>query len=203
MTAAQLLRLFDFLYASSLVGWLGAILFFSFGVAPIIFKVLDPEPAARFVRALFPRYYLWIAIASVVSLVTYTSRPLVYPELRAWENLIVQGSLLAVILISLYCGNSLTPSINKARDAGESRKSLFDALHKRSVRLNSLMLLIGIICLFVFESRSAPQTAGIVELSIEDRAEYERRLRETLNELLEAKARRAAQRKDAVSEPSP
>lgn len=203
MTAVQLLRLFDFFYATSIVGWLGAILFFSFGVAPIIFAVLDAESAAKFVRRLFPRYYLWIAIASVISLASFTSRPLVYPELRAWGNLIVQGLLLAVILISLYSGNSLTPAINNARDAGEPQKARFDALHKRSVRLNVAMLAIGIYCVFAFETRSAPQTAGIVELSVEDKAEYERRLRETLNELLEAKAKRAAQRRGAEPVPTP
>lgn len=197
MTAAQLLRLFDFVYAFSLVAWLGAILFFSFGVAPVIFDSLDREPASKFLRKLFPRYYLWIALASVVSLASFTSRPLVYPELRAWGNLIVQGLLLTVILIALYCGNSLTPAIDKAREAGETAKARFDSLHKRSVRLNVLLLLIGVYCVFSFELRAAPQTAGIVELSIEDRAEYERRLRSTLNELLEAKAKKNAERRSA------
>ncbi len=201
MTAAQLLSLFDFVYALSLVGWLGAILFFSFAVAPIIFSVLGAEPAARFVRALFPRYYLWIAIASVISLASFTARPLIYPELRAWSNLLTQGLLLAVILIALYCGNSLTPAINRARDAGEPEKPKFDRLHKRSVRLNVVMLFVGLFCIYAFEARSAPQTDGIVELSIEDRVEYERRLRETLNELLEAKAKKAARRGDLPKSP--
>jgi len=62
VNAQQLLFLFDILYSLSLVGWIGAILFFSFCVAPIIFKVLEPEQAAKFVRALFPRYYAWLAI---------------------------------------------------------------------------------------------------------------------------------------------
>lgn len=203
MAAPQLLRLFDFLYAMSLVGWLGAILFFSFGVAPIIFKTLDPEPAARFVRALFPRYYVWIAILAVVSLASFTCRPLAYPELRAWGNLVIQGLLIAVILLAFYCGNSLTPAINKARDAGDSQHSRFETLHKRSVRLNVVMLSIGVFCVYLFESRSAPKTAGIVELSVEDKAESERRLRETLNELLEAKAKKAADRARAKSEGTP
>lgn len=201
MTAAQLLKLFDFVYTMSIVGWLGAILFFSFAVAPIIFSVLGAEPAARFVRALFPRYYLWIVVAAVVSLASYTARPLVYPELRAWENLAIQATLLAVILIALYCGNSLTPAINRARDAGEQAKPQFDKLHKRSVRLNVAMLCAGLICVLAFESRLAPRTAGIVELSAEDKAEYELRLRETLNELLEAKAKRAARRGDLPKSP--
>lgn len=194
MNAPQLLQMFEFVYGLSITGWLGAILFFSFGVAPIIFKVLDPEPAARFVRALFPRYYAWIAIFSVVSLAAFTSRPLVYPELRAWSNLIIQGLLIINILLAFYCGNSLTPAINKARDAGEPQKERFNALHKRSVWVNSVMMLIGLACLAQFESRIAPKTMGIIEMPIEDRVERDRQFRQTLEELLEKRAKKAAER---------
>ena len=37
---------------------LGIMLFFSFILAPMIFKVLSPENAGIFVRAIFPYYYL-------------------------------------------------------------------------------------------------------------------------------------------------
>ena len=198
-----MLWLFDVIYAISLIGWLGAILFFSFAVAPIIFRVLDAESAAKFVRTLFPRYYVWIAIFSVVALASFTSRPLVVPELRKYENLIFQGLLILNILIAFYCGNSLTPSINRARDAGEAEKLKFDALHKRSVRLNVISLFIGCICLIAFEGRKTPTTAGIVEEPVESRVEKDRQFRETLNELLEAKAKRAAERAKARGEELP
>ena len=99
MTALQLLWLFDVIYGLSIVGWTGAILFFSFAVAPIIFQVLDAESAAKFVRTLFPRYYTWIAISSVLALASYTARPLVVPELRNYMNLIFQGLLIFNILL--------------------------------------------------------------------------------------------------------
>ena len=35
---------------------LGAILFFSFVIAPVIFKVLDANNASKFVRKIFPHY---------------------------------------------------------------------------------------------------------------------------------------------------
>uniref|UniRef100_UPI0035236D29 DUF4149 domain-containing protein n=1 Tax=Salmonella enterica TaxID=28901 RepID=UPI0035236D29 len=105
---------------------------------PIIFTVLDTQSAAKFVRTLFPRYYAWLAIFSVVALASFTARPLVYPELRAWKNLIIQGMILLNIFLAFYCGNSLTPAINKARDAGEAEEKRFNALHKRSVWLNGL-----------------------------------------------------------------
>ena len=37
---------------------LGVMLFFSFVLAPMIFKVLPPDNAGIFVRAIFPYYYL-------------------------------------------------------------------------------------------------------------------------------------------------
>ena len=194
MNATQLLWLFDVLYGLSLVGWLGAILFFSFAVAPIIFTVLDPASAARFVRALFPRYYAWLAIFSVVALASFTARPLVYPELRAWKNLIYQGLILFNILLAFYCGNSLTPAINKARDAGEAEEKRFKSLHKRSVWLNGLSLLVGLVCLVQFEGRVAPKTLGIVEMPVEERVERDRQFRQTLDELLEQRAKKARDR---------
>lgn len=203
MTALQLLWLFDVLYAISLVGWLGAILFFSFGVAPIIFTVLDDSSAARFVRTLFPRYYAWIAIFSVAALFSFTSRPLVVPELRRYSNLMIQGALILNILLAFYCGNSLTPAINRARDAGEPEALRFKSLHRRSVILNSFSMLIAVICLISFEGRNSPTTAGIVEEPVETRAERDRQFRQTLDELLEAKAKRAADKAKARGSQTP
>lgn len=194
MNATQLLWLFDVLYGVSLVGWLGAILFFSFCVAPIIFTVLDTQSAAKFVRALFPRYYAWLAIFSVVALASFTARPLVYPELRAWKNLIIQGMILFNIFLAFYCGNSLTPAINKARDAGEAEEKRFNALHKRSVWLNGLSLVIGLACLIPFEGRVSPKTHGIIEMPVEERVERDRQFRQTLDELLEQRAKKARDR---------
>ena len=46
------------LYIVALGVWVGSIIFFSFFIAPTVFKVLKPEDAARLQRALFPKYYL-------------------------------------------------------------------------------------------------------------------------------------------------
>jgi hypothetical protein len=54
-----LLGIFDSVYVIALTAWVGSILFFSFGVAPIIFTVLGSEHGGKFVRALFPTYYAW------------------------------------------------------------------------------------------------------------------------------------------------
>lgn len=159
MSPRTLLAIFDAVYVLALATWVGAILFFSFGVAPVIFRVLGAEMAARFVRALFPRYYAWNATAAGVALPALVCGPLAVPELRG-PAIGAQAVLLGVVLaIMLYCGNVLTPSINAARDAGPEQSARFDRLHKRSVHLNAVALLIGLILLVAFAVRGPVATA--------------------------------------------
>jgi hypothetical protein len=173
VSARSLLVLFDSVYLTALTAWVGSILFFSFGVAPVIFRVLDAESAARFVRALFPRYYLWGAISGSVALPAYVAGPLCYPEFRGpWvgaQALVILGC----ILVMLYGGNSLVPQINRARDAGPSGHDRFERLHRRSVRLNALVLAVGLGLLVAFASRPAPRTQGIEEMTPAERARYD------------------------------
>ena len=82
MTPRFLLPLFDSVYLLALTAWVGSILFFSFGVAPVIFRVLGAEAGGRFVRALFPRYYAWGAVSGAIALPAYLGVPLSFPELR-------------------------------------------------------------------------------------------------------------------------
>lgn len=165
-----LLMIFDALFLLSMTAWLGAILFFSFGIAPIIFKVLDAAQAARFVRAIFPRYYSWGATSATIALASLTSGILVRPEYRGLWALVQMMLMLSGILINLYCGNSLTPQINAARDAGPERADRFDQLHRRSVRLNGLMLMFGVVLIVAHAFRPAPQGPGVSEPTPAERA---------------------------------
>lgn len=166
MNARVLLATFDSVYLVALTALVGSIMFFSFGVAPIIFRVLGAESAAKFVRALFPRYYVWGVVSCSVALPALVCGPLAFPELRG-PMIGVQAGLIAACLgIMLYCGNSLTPAINAARDAGPDSKGRFDALHARSVRLNAVVLLVGLGLLVGFAARKGPVTNGIEERPI-------------------------------------
>jgi hypothetical protein len=180
LPARSLLNIFDAVYLLALAAWVGSIAFFSFGVAPIIFKVLPKEHAARFVRALFPRYYAWGAIAGALALPAFLGGPLSFPEYRGpWVG--VQALvILAGTLVMFYCGQTLTPAINAARDAGPEGQARFDRLHRRSVRLNAVALLIGVGLIIAFAARPAATTRGIVEDSPQVRArkaaeEFEKR----------------------------
>jgi hypothetical protein len=158
-----LLGLFDSAYVLALTAWVGSILFLSFGVAPMIFKVLEPAGAAKLVRALFPRYYTWGAIAGAIALPSFVAGPLCFPEFRGPMVGVQAMAILFCILLTLYAGNSLTPAINAASDAGPANKARFNQLHRRAVLLNAVVLLIGCALLVLFATRPAPRTAGIIE----------------------------------------
>lgn len=170
MDSRTLLMIFDAVYLLGTTAWLGAILFFSFGVAPIIFTVLEPSQAARFVRRLFPRYYAWGATAAAIALASFTSGALIWPAHRGPWALAQILLLLGVVLINLYCGNALTPRINRARDAGPGQSERFDRLHRLSVRLNSVMLLAGVVLIGIHASRDEPEGLGVTEPSPAQRA---------------------------------
>ncbi|RUL86921.1 DUF4149 domain-containing protein [Tautonia sociabilis] len=170
MDARTLLTLFDAIFLLALAAWLGALLFFSFGVAPIIFQVLEAAQAARFVRTLFPRYYAWGATSATIALAAFTSGVLVYPEFRGPGALAQIVLLLGGVLGNLYCGNVLTPRINAARDAGPEQSSRFDRLHRRSVRINALMLLSSAVLVVAHACRPDPTGPGVSEPSPAERA---------------------------------
>ncbi|SIO33341.1 Uncharacterized membrane protein [Singulisphaera sp. GP187] len=175
VNARFLLAFFDSVYVLALTAWVGSLLFFSFGVVPIVFQVLSPEAGAKLVRALFPRYYTWGAIAGAIALPAFLGVPLSFQEFRG--PLVAVQSLMIVTgtLLMLYAANSLTPAINAAVAAGPEGKALCDRLHRRSTRLNIIVLALGIILLVALVNRPEPKTAGIVEPSPLERArsEYE------------------------------
>jgi hypothetical protein len=180
VTPRLLLPMFDAVYLLALASWVGSVLFFSFGVAPVIFRVLGKESGGRFVRALFPRYYAWGVVSGAIALPALASVPLAFPEYRGpWIGL-QAGLILAGVLIFLYCGNSLTPAINAARDEGPDGAERFDRLHKRSVQLNAVALLLGVVLLSAHAARRPPVTRGIRELTPQEALEYDREVEATI-----------------------
>jgi hypothetical protein len=173
MTSRFLLGVFDSVYVVALTAWVGSILFFSFGVSPIIFQVLGEQAGGKFVRAIFPRYYLWGAIAGAIALPAYVAGPLCFQEFRGPLVGVQAMVILAGILSMLYAGNSLTPAINLARDSGQSGQKRFAQLHRRAVRLNAFVLVIGLALLVAFAIRRAPRTQGLIELTPAERGAYD------------------------------
>jgi len=116
---------------------LGMMIFFSFIVAPVIFKVLDAVNAGKFVRKIFPFYYMinLIILSLVVILFIFNS------QINIDFYLVLILALLFAFLLFI-----LMPMINKFKDNHEDKK--FDFSHKLSVVLNFVQM-VGLIYLLI------------------------------------------------------
>ena len=111
----------------------GSMAFFSGLVAPFTFTTLDAATAGRFVRGIFPWYYLVIA---GLSLLAFVSLVAVRPR---------EAAVMAVIALGAFVSRQLLmPRINDHRhrmlggDAEAERG--FSRLHRLTVWINSLQL---------------------------------------------------------------
>ena len=119
----------------------GVIIFFSSVIAPTVFSSVDEKNAGLFLRAFFPKYYIFGIIVGSLAIL---SAILLDPTLNSLELGLI-FAMLAMFVISRL----MIPSINKARDMGESAKKKFDQLHLLSVILNFLALIIGLILIYL------------------------------------------------------
>jgi hypothetical protein len=121
----------------------GGMAFFAACVAPVAFGRLPPEWAGRFIRGIFPVYYLWVfgtAAAAAVALLPW--RPL------------DAGALALVAGLAAWLRQGLMPRINTLSDAAQAgdaaAKAGFDRAHRLSVRLNIVQMLVALVVLARF-----------------------------------------------------
>ena len=116
---------------------LGMMIFFSFVLAPMIFKILDAENAAKFVRKIFPYYYfvnlIFLSIAVILFIIISSL------GLSFYITLSLAISFVFVQFI-------LMPIINKFKDNNEEKK--FKYAHGTSVLINFIQM-IGLIYLLI------------------------------------------------------
>ncbi|MEO1202712.1 MAG: DUF4149 domain-containing protein [Pseudomonadota bacterium] len=136
-----MLSILNFTLLAAAGAWVGAILFQSAIVAPSVFGVLD-EPAARgFLRALFPRFFRFGTVCGGLCLLAALASGFV----GGWHATTVSvAALSAAMAVISVVALAMIPAINAARDAGEAGHARFAALHRVSVALTILMLLIGL-----------------------------------------------------------
>ena len=118
--------------------WVGSIIFFSAIIAPTVFKTLDEKNAGIFLRAFFPKYYIFGIILGFIALIL---------GIKAM-SLILVSMVVAMILLSII-SRLMIPVINAARDMGVEGESRFKKLHTLSVFLNILTLIIGLIFIYM------------------------------------------------------
>ena len=127
----------DSLIQSIVAICLGMMIFFSFILAPMIFKILDPENAGKFVRKIFPYYYFvnLVFLSIVVILILLNSK--INFEFYITVSLVISFIFAQFILM---------PFINKIRDNNEENK--FKYAHGFSVAINFLQM-IGLVFLLI------------------------------------------------------
>ena len=116
---------------------LGMMIFFSFVLAPMIFKILDAENAGKFVRKIFPYYYfvnfIFLTIATVIFFFISSLGVNFYITL-------------ALALSFIFAQFLLMPLINKLKDNNQEKK--FKYAHGLSVLINFVQM-IGLIYLLI------------------------------------------------------
>ena len=114
----------------------GVILFQTAIIAPSVFKVLSSENAAPFLRTIFPKLFIFVAVLSFVGLV------LSLISSNALGLIVFFVSLLSM-LICYY----IVPNTNRARDEGNDKA--FKKLHSTSVVLTVIVLLSNLLWVFI------------------------------------------------------
>lgn len=108
---------------------LGAMLFFSFALAPLVFAKLPRETAGSFMRAAFPVYYLALAVVSLLAALLAGTR---VEAVALW--LVAAGFLLMRFW--------LVPALDRVRGKDEAA---FRRLHRLSVAVNAAQMILLII----------------------------------------------------------
>jgi uncharacterized membrane protein len=140
--------LIKWLHLLALIVWVGEIVFFSFVVAPGLFRTFDAPDAGRAVGAIFPIYYRVGYVCGVVLIATCLFF-LARGSAPAWWGF--AGAASAVMLAAtLYAGIVLQPRASAMRPlihdpaAGQAVKDEFGRLHRLAVILNGVVLLCGL-----------------------------------------------------------
>jgi hypothetical protein len=120
--------------------WIGVIVFFSAIIAPTVFKTLDEKSAGVFLRAFFPKYYLFAIVIGLAALA------LIMIFNIEMSN-ILYIAIVSMTILSII-SRFMIPMINNARDMGDKGKQKFNRLHALSVSLNVITLVIGLFFIY-------------------------------------------------------
>ena len=99
---------------------LGGMVFFSFVMAPLVFRQLEREQAAAFMRAAFPLYYQAMGAAALVAAFAMVAVG------RADSLLMVVVAVAFILLLTL-----LLPALNRHREGRVAGDAAADARFKR------------------------------------------------------------------------
>ena len=109
---------------------LGMMIFFSFVLAPMIFKILDAENAGKFVRKIFPYYYFVNLVFLLIAIILFV----------IISSISINFYITLALAISfVFAQFILMPLINKLKDNNEEKK--FKYAHGTSVLINFIQMI--------------------------------------------------------------
>lgn len=122
----------------------GAIFFFSVIVAPTVFRTLETQAAATFIRAIFPWYYVYLTLVAAIG-----GLALSLSSQARTASLV----MFLIAVLGVKARYILLPRINMFRDAmldgDEKAKTWFNLLHRSSVILNVIQLCLAAAALYL------------------------------------------------------
>ena len=151
-----------FFYNFILSLWIGGMSVFTFIITPVIFKAYDRDMAGKIVGELFPSYFIFTLVVSVVALLLLA---VVRPLFISWGFKLSMILVVIAILINIVTVVKLHPDMKKVKqeihsfeapaDDSPLRKK-FGKLHAVSAVLNLLVLADGIALLFISSVMKRP-----------------------------------------------
>jgi hypothetical protein len=120
--------------------WVGIAAFFSFAVAPLVFRTVDRDAAGHAVSAVLPHYYLWgvglaaVALAAYLALAVRGDGGRLGPSVAA---LLCAGMLAGLLWAWLI----VLPGAEAARRTRGD--AAFAQAHRQAIQLNGLTLAAG------------------------------------------------------------
>jgi len=147
------------LYVLTLAVWIGSIVFFSFAVAPTVFKTLKPEDAAALIRRIFSKYYLIGIICAAIGIVCI-GLMLADHSFSKWPAILSLLLLAGMGATDVWLRQGVMPHMNDLRDhraavessgkpPDEELDKEWKALHRLSVQMNGVVLLCGLVLVFL------------------------------------------------------
>ena len=103
--------------------------------APVVYKVLDNQNASKFLRKIFPRYYLLLFLITIIALLI---------SFLFFKKFDVYAALVATSFA--FIGYIIIPLTNIARDRGWNK--LFKWLHNLSVFNTLVIMIVAIVQIF-------------------------------------------------------
>ena len=115
----------------------GIIIFQTSVIAPSVFKTINSEETSKFLRIIFPKFFILILALGAMSLIV---------ELLYEKNISTISISVLTVLMAFLC-YIIIPSTNSATDEGDKKK--FKKLHSISVFTTLGILLLNILIFFI------------------------------------------------------